>query len=456
MEHLVIVGAGLVGNLLALYLAQAGYQVSVYERLPDPRLVASRSDRSVNITVAERGFCALDAVGVGDLVRQNSIPIYGRIIHPEEGDCTYQPYGANREANQAIRRRDLHQILLQAADAYPNVTFNFNHTCTDLDLATNSLRFSHNANGTVAQVQADRIFAADGAFSTVRYILQRQKRFDYLQRFLSHGYREITLPANRDGTPPFDRNAFHIWPRANIVLYGFANLDGTFTLSLVMPHEGTISNDTINNPQALQQLFASHFPDILPRLKPLLAEVFENPFEPMVTIKCFPWVYQDRIALIGDACHAILPFYGQGANAGFEDCTVLMDTLAAYNGDWSAALRHYQTIRKPDTDTIADLCAEHFIEIMDQVSEPDFQRRKLIERMVTSYLPEHTSLYHNISFTNMRYTQAVQLEEHHRRLVDQLMRIENIDTKLQDPVTAQHIMKSINGFSVEKSDHAPV
>lgn len=440
MAHLVIVGAGLVGSMLALYLARAGYQVSVYERLPDPRLVVPRSDRSVNITVAARGFCALDNIGVGDLVRQKAIPIYGRMIHDEQGNCTYQPYGSNREANQAIRRHDLHQILLQAADAYPNVTFNFNVTCTDLDLATNTLRFRHNNDEKMIQVQAERIFAADGAFSTVRYLLQRQKRFDYLQQFLSHGYREIILPANHDGTPPFDRNAFHIWPRANIVLYGFANLDGTFTLSLVMPHEGDISNETVNNPQALRQLFASHFPDVMPRLEQFWAEIFANPFEAMVTIKCFPWVYQDRIVLIGDACHAILPFYGQGANAGFEDCTILMDMLAAHNGDWKAALHQYQTIRKPDTDTIADLCTEQFIEIMERVREPNFQRRKLIERMVTAHMPEYTSLYHNISFTNMRYTQAVQLENQHRRLIDQLMLLENIDTKLQDFATAQTLI----------------
>jgi kynurenine 3-monooxygenase len=443
MEHLVIVGAGLVGNLLALHLAQAGYRVSVYDRLPDPRLAAPRADRSVNITVAARGFCALDAVGVGDLVRQNSIPIYGRIIHDEQGDCTYQPYGANREANQAIRRRDLHQILLQAAEAHPNLTFHFNVTCTDLDLATNTLRFCRNADGAVTQLQADRIFAADGAFSTVRYLLQRHKRFDYLQQFLSHGYREITLPAN-DGRPPFDRHAFHIWPRANLVLYGFANVDGTFTLSLVMPHEGAISNATINSPPALRQLFADHFPDVLPLVEPLLAETLTNPFEAMVTIKCFPWVYQDRVVLMGDAAHAILPFYGQGANAGFEDCTMLMAALAACNGDWSATLRHYQTNRKPDTDTIADLCSEHFIEIMERVREPAFQRRKLIERLITAYLPEHTSLYHNISFTNMGYTKAVHLEEQHRQWVDQLLLLENIEAKLQDPAAVQTILATIN------------
>ncbi|MEM7533418.1 MAG: NAD(P)/FAD-dependent oxidoreductase [Chloroflexota bacterium] len=449
MKQLAIVGAGLVGNLLALYLARAGYQVSVYERLPDPRITSLRADRSVNITVAVRGFCALDAVGIGDIVRQNAIPIYGRIIHDEKGDCTYQPYGANREANQAIRRRDLHRILLDAADVHPNVTFCFNATCTDLDLATNTLYFRQNDDGSMIDVQADRIFAADGAFSTVRYILQRQKRFDYVQQFLSHGYREITLSANQDGSPPFDRNAFHIWPRANIVLYGFANLDGTFTLSLVMPHEGNVSNETINDPQTLRQLFTCQFPDVLPLLEPILAEAFQNPFESMVTIKCYPWVYQNRIALIGDACHAILPFYGQGANAGFEDCMVLMNALDTHNGNWGAALHHYQTMRKTDTDTIANLCSEHFVEIMDHVSEPDFQRRKEIERILTTHMPERTSLYHNISFTNMRYTQAVQMETQHRQLVDHLMTIEDIDTKLRIPEAVQAMMASVNGFSAE-------
>lgn len=442
MEHIAIIGAGLVGNLLAIYLARAGYRVTLFERSPDPRHTPPKADRSVSITVSVRGFSALDPVGLGDVVRQQAIPIYGRLIHDEGGACTYQPYGANREANHAIRRCDLHKILLDAADSYPNVTMQFGVACEGLDLATHTLQLKH-ADGALQTLQPDLIFGADGAFSTVRYRLQSQKRFNYTQHFLTHGYREITLPARADGCPPFDRNAFHIWPRTNIVLYGFANVDGTFTLSLVMPYEGDISHETINSPQTLLHLFAGHFPDVLPLLAPFGAEAFANPFEPMVTIKCFPWVHQDRIVLIGDACHAILPFYGQGANAGFEDCTVLMDTLAAYNGDWAAALRQYQAIRKPDTDTIADLCAEHFIEIMDQVGEPNFQRRKSIERMVAAHLPEYTSLYHNISFTNMRYTQAVQLENQQRRLIDQLMLLENVDTKLQNSAMIQNLIATL-------------
>ena len=446
MEHIAIVGAGLVGNLLAIYLARAGYPVTLFERSPDPRCSPPKTDRSVSITVAVRGFCALDPVGLGDIVRQHAIPIYGRIIHDEAGACTYQPYGANCEANQAIRRRDLQRILLDAVTAQPNVTVHFDAACTGLDLATHTL-YMRRADGSVQKIQPDRIIAADGAFSTVRYQLQRQKRFNYAQQFLTHGYREITLPATQEGMPPFERNAFHIWPRTNLVLYGFANLDGTFTLSLVMPHEGPISDATINNPAALQQLCADYFPDVLPLLDPVLATSFENPFESMVTIKCFPWIYQERIALIGDACHAILPFYGQGANAGFEDCTVLMAALASHNGDWGAALHHYQTVRKPDTDTIADLCTEHFIEIMERVSDPAFQRRKAIERALTTQLPNHTSLYHNISFTNMRYTEAVQTEERYRQLVDRLMQVDDIDTKLNDPATVQRLMAGVNGYA---------
>ena len=216
------------------------------------------------------------------------------------------------------------------------------------------------------------------------------------------------------------------------MLYGFANLDGTFTLSLVMPHEGALSNATITTRQDLHQLFVTHFPDVLPFLEAVIEDYFTKPFEWLVTIKCFPWVYRDRIALIGDASHPIFPFYGQGVNAGFEDCAVLMAALKKHGGDWCTALREYENQRKPNTDAIADLCFDHFIELMERVRDPNFQLRKKVEHIVEMVLSEHTSLYYNISFSTMPYAEAVALEQKHRRVIDQLLQVKDIESKLSD------------------------
>jgi len=442
MEPIVIVGAGLVGNLLAIMLAKAEYPVTVYEGRADPRIVPPKSDRSVNITITERGFHALDTVNMGDAVRQCAIPIYGRMIHDEAGNTTYQPYGAHGKANYAICRADLHRILLEAAEEHPDVQFHFNQKCVGVDLATNRLRFHNRDDGCTHEVRASLIFGADGAFSAIRHTLQQQKGFNYSQQYLGHGYGEITLQPNFDGRSPFDPNAFHIWPRNNLMLYGFANLDGTFTLSLLMPHEGALSNATITTKQDLRQLFVTHFPDVLPFLEAVIDDYFTKPFEWLVTIKCFPWVYQNRIALIGDASHAILPFYGQGANAGFEDCAVLMGSLKKHRGDWSTALRDYEKQRKPNTDAIADLCFDHFIELMERVREPNWRRRKKIEHIVEMLVPDCPSLYYNISFSTMPYAEAVALEQPHRRLIDRLLQVENIETQLSDSNGRQWIKET--------------
>lgn len=439
MEPIVIVGGGLVGSLLAIMLAQAEYPVTVYEERPDPRVVAPKSDRSTSITITERGFHALNTVGMGDAVRRRAIAIYGRMIHDEEGNTTYQPYGSHGKANYAIRRADLHRILLTAAEEQPGIRFYFRQKCMGVDLAANTLRFRDADDDRLHEVPASLIFSADGAFSAMRRALQQQKGFDYSQQYLKHGYREITLLSNSDGNPPFDPNAFHIWPRDNLVLYGFANLDGTFTLSLLMPHDGPLSNAAITTESRVRELFMNHFPDVVPFLERVVGEYLGNPFQWLVTIKCFPWVHQDRIALVGDAAHAILPFYGQGANAGFEDCAVLMGLLKEHRGDWAAALGDYQQQRRPNTDAIADLCLDHFIELMARVKEPDFQLRKKIEHAVEMLAPDRPSLYYNISFSTMPYAQAVALEQQHRRLIDQLIQVENIEAKLNDPSGRQWI-----------------
>ncbi|MCC6606148.1 MAG: FAD-dependent monooxygenase [Anaerolineae bacterium] len=433
MTHVTIVGAGLVGCLLSIYLAQAGHKVTIFDQMPDPRQVAPKSNRSISITIAVRGFRALDKVGIGDAVRQISIPIYGRMIHASSGQQTFQPYSPKNEANYAMRRQDLHLILLNFAQQHSNIHLAFNNKCVGLDLATATAKFEDRQTDQIREVQSEVLFGADGAFSSVRLTMQKEKRFNYSQHFIDIAYREIVLPKPIMADLELDPNAFHIWPRENMMMYGFGDYHGDFTLSLVLPYEGANSHETINTFEALHRLLETHFTDIFTSTKPHLGNYFAKPVEPMVTIRCYPWVSGERIALIGDACHAVLPFYGQGANAGFEDCYLLGQCLEQFAGEWSTALQTFQAARKPDTDALADLCHEHAMVLMKSVDDPQFQLRKKIEQALQMLYPERTYLYHNVSFTCLPYTEAVQREESHRRLINRILQIENIESHLDTP-----------------------
>ena len=430
MENIIIVGAGLVGSLLSVYLTRAGFKVSVYDRNPDPRLVQMQSDRSINITLCERGFQALDAVGAGDLVREFCLPVYGRSMHAQNGELTYQPYGNKQEAIYSIGREDLNHTLLNFAEGHENIDFYFNEKCVELDLSTATLKLQNQETRDTRTVKADRIFAADGAFSFVRRNMQRLKRFNYSQQYWSQGYKEIIIPAGDNSSWALEKNLIHIWPRDDFMLIGFPNLDQSFTLSLHLPFEGEISHESIKSPEDLQNLFQTYFPDIWSQAQPSLVDYFDKPIEAMVTVKCFPWIYQDKVALIGDAAHAIFPSYGQGANAGFEDCQVLFQCIKKYSGDWQKILPEYQTLRKPNADAIADLCYEHFSVLGRMVGDPQFLLKKKIERKIQELDPECASLYYNISFTGMPYTEALSIEKTHQAMINKIAEIDGIENKL--------------------------
>ncbi len=420
MDNIIITGAGLVGSLLSVYLARVGFKVKVYERNSDPRQINLQSGRSINITLSERGFRALDAVDAGDIVRELCIPVYGRIMHAQNGELTYQPYGNNKEAIYSIGREDLSKALLSFAEQHENIEFYFNQKCIDIDLPTASLKLQNLKTGEITQVQADRIFACDGAHSSVRHKMQRLKRFNYFQEYLDRGYKEIIIPAGNDGSWPLDKNAIHIWPRDNFMLIGFPNLDKSFTLSLHLPYEGEISHNSTASPEALQNLFETYFPDIWSLVYPNLGDYANKPVEAMVTIKCFPWSYQDKVLLIGDSCHAIVPSYGQGANAGFENCQLLTKCIEQYPANWQTAFRQYETLRKPDMDVLADLCLEHFTVLTKMVGDRKFLEQTKIERKLQEMNPEFASLYYNISFTYMSYSEALRIERSHQKMMSQI------------------------------------
>ena len=437
MEKITIIGAGPVGSLLSIYLARTGFQVFLYEKNGDPRRADAnvKLGQSVNITLCHRGFRALDAVGIGDRVRHYTIPLYGRVIHHLSGESIYQPYGSNREALYAIERKYLMGILLDTAESYDNIQIAFNQKCVDVDLPTATLRLEDIATGETSVVAANRIIATDGAYSTIRMVMQKQRRFNYSQEYNQQGYKEILLPADCPVEWAAAKNALHIWPRSDFLLFGFPNITGSYTLSLHMPFEGQISHRSIQTPLALNTLLSTYFPDVWPFVQNRLAGYFDKPTQTMVTIRCSPWGYQDKVALLGDSCHAIYPYYGQGTNAGFEDCWILLRCIEQYAGNWSQIFQKFEQTRKVDMDVMADLCCEHLTLLSDRLNNPKYLLRSKVERAIQQVHPDYTSLYHNIAFTSMRYSQALKLEQENQDLIDRIIEIDDIENKLNHNAT---------------------
>jgi kynurenine 3-monooxygenase len=430
MEEIVIVGAGLVGALLSIYLGRSGYKIVVYDRNPELNESRPASSRSINLTLCERGFQALHRVGMEDAVRAICVPVLGRIMHNPEG-LSYQPYGNSQEAIYSVSRDCLNQVLLEEARKCANIEFHFNEECTALDLSSGTVQFRNRISGVESSCQAERIFAADGAFSTLRYLVQRRTRFDYSQVFSTQAYREMAMPAKASGDWPLEPHAIHIWPRKNYMLIGFPNTDRSFTCSLHLPWEGDISHASLRTEADVAKLFAKSFHDAVPLMPNFARDFISHPPNSMNTIRCSPWIFKDRLVLIGDAAHAIYPSYGQGANAGFEDCRILFESLERHGHLWPAALREYQTLRKPNADAIADLSERHFIELRDLVGDPRFLLRKEIERRINKLYPDRfRDLYSMVTFTAVPYVDALRLHEKQRIVVDQILEIDDCERKL--------------------------
>lgn len=431
MSETIVVGAGLVGSLLSMFLAKRGHRVDVYDRQPDIRKSRRNSGRSINLTLCDRGLKVLDGVGVGDGVRAMAVPVYGRLIHDLHGGLTFQPYGNHREAIHSISRADLNRVLLDYAEREFGIGFHFDERCRAVDLDAPSIETEHTETGRVACRRAERLFASDGAYSAVRMHMQKKIRLNLSQQYWEQGYKELRAPHGAGGGWTEEKNVIHIWPRGSYMLIGFPNLDGSFTCSLHLPFEGPLSFDSIRDERALRDFFENAFPDAVAHLPRLTEEFFGHPVNTMVTIKCSPWSYRGKVSLIGDAAHSIFPSYGQGANAGFEDCAVLDDCMARHGDDWPALLREFEERRRPNTNAIADLCVEHFVELRDLVGTPDFLLRKEVERKLNEAYPEkYKDLYSMITFTCMPYTEALRIDREQREVVERIMSVEGVGLKL--------------------------
>ena len=430
MKHITIVGGGLVGSLLAVFMAKRGHTVHVFERRPDPRKTDVYAGRSINLVVSHRGWTALRAAGVEEAVQRIVVPVYARMTHDRDGKLTRLPYSIDERAIHSVSRGELNKVLLTEAEKLPNVTLHFDHRCTGVDLDTATCSFHDEVEGDNIAVRADVVLGADGAPSAVRQEMMKG-RFNFSQSFIEHDYKEIAFPPNADGTPQMDPNCLHIWPRRQFMMMGLANTDGGFTGTLFMPHEGEYSFDTIQDEQDLMRFFEAHFKDAIPMLPDLAEQYFRNPQSNLAIIRCAPWTHKDKVALVGDSAHAIVPFYGEGMNSGYEDCKVLNDLLNEHgDDDWGTVLDAYGRARKPNGDAIADLSLRNFVEMRDLVADPRFILRKKIEGRLQQRHPDKwLPLYSQVKFSDIPYVDAWNEGLRHDRTMEEVLAMPGIEER---------------------------
>lgn len=438
-QKIAIVGSGLVGTLLAIYLKKRGHTVHVYDRSPDIRKVEF-SGRSINLVMSTRGWKTMEDVGLDEEIRKIGIPVDKRAIHLQDGKLNYQYYGKEGEAIFSLSRGVLNRKMIDLAEAQ-GVEFFFEHKIWDVTLATATLHVGESENSQWMELHYDKVFGADGAFSRIRHRMQRQSMFDYSQEFMKIGYKELHIPANPDGTHKIDKNSLHIWPRGNFMLMALSNLNGTFTCTLFMPFEGENSFEQLKDKAALVEFFAKYFPDTKEVIPDLTEHFFKNPTSYLVMMKCYPWTYTDKVALIGDSAHAIVPFYGQGMNAGFEDISVLNEMIDLYGDDWEMIFSEYQKSRKPNADAIAELSKRNFIEMSTKTADEEFLLQKKIEKWFSDKHPDKwLPLYSRVTFSNEPYVDALAYGDFQNKIMEEVLKMENIEEEWNSEAVEKKII----------------
>lgn len=409
MPKFVLIGSGLSGGLLAAYLGRRGYEVELYERRADPREGNLVGGRSINLALSTRGIHALEQLDIADEVLKHAIPMPGRMIHDKSGELHFSPYDRDpRNHINSIGRAALNTTVIEAALRYPNVRVFFNHRCNSVDLESGTAHLADSSTSQPIAVTGDSIIGVDGAFSTVRQSMQRQlPNFQYDESYLAHGYKELTIPPTPDGSWRMEKNALHIWPRKSFMMIALPNPDGSFTCTLFWEFKGPRSFETTTTDDAIRRFFDEEFPDAVPLMPTLLEDFRENPTGSLITVRCAPWFYKDKVALVGDAAHAVVPFYGQGMNAAFEDCVVLDECLTAFPDNREHAFAEYFQRRKENADALADLAVQNFIEMRDKTASKTFRAKKKLDHWLEAVLPGiYLPLYTMVTFTRMPYAVA--------------------------------------------------
>ena len=441
-----IIGAGLVGSLLSIYLAKKGYKVSIYERRGDMRKEMVEAGRSINLALSDRGIKALKEIGIAEEILSIAIPMHGRHIHNLDGTQAFQPYGKEGQYINSVSRRELNIKLMDLAEQH-GIELYFNQRLESIDFKSDTITFE--SNGQAHTINYNLLFGADGAYSAARlsHMLQHNL-FDYHQHYIDCGYKELSIPAGENESFLLEKNALHIWPRKNYMLIALPNLDGSFTGTLFFPFHGEQSFEKLKTENEVEQFFYSTFPDIVPLIPDLVHQFFHHPTASLVTVKCFPWIRDDKFCLIGDAAHAIVPFFGQGMNAGFEDCSVLNELMEKHDEDWWTILRSFQELRKPDADAIADLAVNNFIEMREKTADPKFLLQKKIEAKLHEHYPEKwIPAYSQVTFSpHIRYSQALKNSQKQEEIMQKVMKEENIEElwnsrNLLDKIVLEYLEK---------------
>src|SRR5437588_626979 len=426
----VLIGSGLAGGLLAAYLGRRGYDVDLYERRADPREGNIVGGRSINLALSTRGIHALEQLGIADEVLQHAIPMRGRMIHDKSGNLHFSPY--DRDPSKfinSIGRGALNTTVIEAAQRYPNVRVHFNHRCADVDLESATAHLEKTdgaveaavsaANSNIVHAQGDAVIGVDGAFSAVRQTMQLKiNNFEYDESYLAHGYKELTIPPAPDGSWQMEKEALHIWPRKSFMMIALPNPDGSFTCTLFWEFEGLRSFASTKTDDQIRPFFEEEFPDAVTLMPSLLDDFKNNPTGSLVTIRCAPWFYKDKVALVGDAAHAVVPFYGQGMNAAFEDCVVLDKCLAEFPEDRQRAFADYFARRKENTEALANLAVQNFIEMRDKTTSKAFRAKKKLDHLLEGVLPGiYLPLYTMVTFTRIPYSAGARRARLQNRIV---------------------------------------
>ncbi len=444
MKQATIVGSGLVGSLWAVYLAKAGYKTTIVERRGDMRLATLSAGRSINLAMSFRGWKALDTIGIGDDVREIAIPMYGRTMHDLESNTTYQPYGINDQAIYSVSRGELNSKLMTIAETKGDTTILFNEECVNADLKNGIVYLKNTQTGKLSEVKSDVVFATDGAFSALRYnAMQKTDRFSFSQNFIEDGYREILLPANADGSHKLSKNSLHIWPRGRFMLIALPNFDGSYTCTLFMPFDGDKNCfNNLTSKQKIEEFFESTFPDFY-KMMPNIADAWnDHPLASLAIIRCFPWAH-GKTVLMGDAAHATVPFYGQGMNSGFEDCSVMWELMQKHIENWELVLKEFETLRKPNGDAVQDLSVHNYIVMRDKVADPQFLLQQKIERRMNElYKDNYFPLYSMVSFSDIEYQVAFKKGLEQEELIKNLI----IQNNITQTTSTQNIDEFIHSY----------
>lgn len=426
-----ILGAGLVGSVLAVLLRKKGYEVTIYERRPDMRKEAIGAGRSINLAMSNRGWKALEYAGLREDIESIAIAMPGRFLHQEDGSSAFQPYGKNGEAIYSVSRGELNKKLMDLAEQN-GATIHFNQRCSKVDIASNTL-YLQQEDGTKHTVTCDLLFGADGAFSALRTSMAFQDRTNFSQHYIEHGYKELNIPAGPDNSWLIEKNALHIWPRHNYMMIALPNIDGSFTCTLFFPFEGSPSFASLKTEAEVKAFFEQQFPDAIPLMPTLVADYMNNPVSSLITTRIFPWKHENKSCLVGDAAHAIVPFYGQGMNAGFEDCSELFELMEKHGEDWNAILTQFEIARKPNGDAVGTLALNNFVEMRDKVADPIFLERKKIEKELGRlYAGRFNSVYEMVSFSHTPYSYALHCGQAQDVLLGKIMNEGDFSTNINN------------------------